>query len=265
MRRMLPGRRGDNPEKIIVLKIGGSIFTGPEAYRRAARFIRDRLHAVMDERYVTVVSAQNGTTDGHQRVANRIVRAPDARALDLLWATGELRSVALLTMHLHGLGISAVGLNVHETGLRILNSPNGDGGIEFQSNQIERALSRCSVVVAPGFLATKIDGSIVSLGRGGSDLTAVLLARNLDATRCELVKDVPGYFTSDPNRDRAARHIPFLTYHRALAMADDGCDLVQRKAIEAASNSDLPLLIRSIDQTNIVSVISSRPPKKGDG
>jgi aspartokinase len=261
---MVPGRQKDR-QQIIILKIGGSIFTGAQAYEKAARFIRDRLRAAMGERYVTVVSAQNGTTDGQQRIAKRISRAPDTRALDLLWATGELRSVALLTIHLHGLGISAVGLNVHETGLRILNSPNGDGGIEFQSNQIEKALSQCSVVVVPGFLATKIDGSIVSLGRGGSDLTAVLLARNLNAIRCELLKDVPGYFTSDPNRDKAARHIPFLTYERALAMTEDGCDLVQRKAIEAALNSDLPLLIRSIDQADIVSVISSRPPKKERG
>ena len=89
------------------------------------------------------------------------------------------------------------------------------------------------VAVVPGFFATDSAGAVLSLGRGGSDLTAVLLAKGLGASRCELLKDVPGYFTSDPHGNPTARHLPDLTFEDALALADDGCDLVQRQAIEA--------------------------------
>ena len=97
-------------KRTVVLKIGGSIFREPEAYRKAARFIGRQLRAWTGARYVTVVSAQNGTTDAQQRVAKRIVRVPHARALDLFWATGELRSVALLTMHLPALDVRSVSM-----------------------------------------------------------------------------------------------------------------------------------------------------------
>jgi aspartate kinase len=254
---MTPGR--GRKEQIVVIKIGGSIFKEAKAYRRAASFVLNQLQASSAERYVVVVSAQNGTTDSQERIARRIVACPESRALDLLWSTGELRSVAVLAMHLHALGMQAVGLNVHETGLRVSKSTNCNGGVQFLAGQLRQALSQYSVAVVPGFLATKVDGSIVSIGRGGSDLTAVLLATSLRALRCELVKDVPGYFTSDPNIDKAAQHIPCLTYKRALAMADNGCDLVQRKAIEAAMKANLSLLIRGIDEASTASLISARP------
>jgi aspartate kinase len=115
------------------------------------------------------------------------------------------------------------------------------------ANGLQSALTQHEIVVVPGFLATTAAASIVSLGRGGSDLTAVLLAVGLKAARCELVKDVPGYFTADPNVETAARHFPSLTYDQALAMADNGCDLVQRKAIEVASKATLQLVIRTLN------------------
>jgi aspartate kinase len=121
----------------------------------------------------------------------------------------------------------------------------------------DEALVHHRVVVVPGFLATSAAGAIVSLGRGGSDLTAVLLSVHLGALRCELVKGVGGYFTRDPQVDSSAEHIRSLTYAEALDMADDGCELVQRQAIEAASAANLPILIRSVGETELRSVISS--------
>jgi aspartate kinase len=115
------------------------------------------------------------------------------------------------------------------------------------------------VAVVPGFFATNAASQIVSLGRGGSDLTAVLLAEGLRACRCELIKDVPGYFTSDPHRDAAARHVPFLRFEQAISMAADGCNLVQRQAIEAAARCKLPLVIRSVRKNSTVSRIAHAP------
>lgn len=228
---------------IVVVKIGGSLLTGPDAYRRVAEFIHDRIRRTPEERLLVVVSAENGVTDSLLRIAETIDPRPDPAALDLLWSTGELRSVAVVGLWLKALGVAAVGLNVHQTGVTA-----DDGRTGLRLRRVRAALARHQAVVVPGFLATRAGGGIVSLGRGGSDLTAVLLAGGLGARRCELVKDVPGYFTSDPNRDAGARHLPSLGFDEALAMADAGCDLVQRKAIEAAAASGLPLVIRSLDR-----------------
>jgi aspartate kinase len=249
-------------EPIAVIKIGGSILKNSHAYRRAAVFIRHRHKAAPHERLIVVVSAQEGTTDALERIAKNVVPSPKAATLDLLWSTGELRSVALLTLQLQALGVHATGLNIHETGLIV--SRNGAGlqpsRIRLDRERLCGVLGEHGVAVVPGFLATDGLHSVVSLGRGGSDLTAVLLAAGLGASLCELIKDVPGYFTSDPHRNPNALPVPFLTFEHALELADDGCDLVQRKAIEAAAQFDLPLVIRSLNKNANVSRISATIP-----
>ena len=254
----------NRPEQpiVVVVKIGGSILTGGKGYRRAAEFVLERLRE-RDQQLVVVVSAQNGMTDTLERVARQVVPTPERRAQDLLWATGELASVAMLTFHLHRLAVRAVGLNVHETGLRVSGSGDSYREISLNREAIDKALARYPAVVVPGFLATDAAGSIVSLGRGGSDLTAVLLSIYLGARRCELVKGVGGYFTQDPRVCWSADHIRSLTYRQALEMADRGCELVQRQAIEAAAASGLPILIRGLGETGPRSVVSSAPREGG--
>ena len=105
-------------------------------------------------------------------------------------------------------------------------------------------------------------GTITSLGRGGSDLTAVLLATAVRADACELIKDVPGYFTADPHRDATARQIHDLSIDEALRMADGGCDLVQRAALAAAAQADLHLVIRSMDAAAPVTHVTSSDQKE---
>lgn len=249
-------------QAIVVVKFGGSIFTGGKRYRRAAEFIEERLRQ-RNQRFVVVVSAQSGMTDGLERAAQQIVPCPDKRIQDLLWSTGELGSVALLTLHLHRLAIPAVGLNVHETGLKVSRSDASCDEITLDRKAKDEALAHHRVVVVPGFLATSAGGSIVSLGRGGSDLTAVVLSIHLGARSCALVKRVGAYFTQDPRVCASADHIRSLTYERALEMADQGCELVQRQAIEAAAASDLPILIRGMGETDPRSVVSSAPREGG--
>lgn len=248
-------------EQLAVIKIGGSILTGGPAYRRAAAFVRNRLLAAPGERLVVVVSAQNGVTDDLEKTAQKIVASPRKQALDLLWSTGELRSVALLTLHLQALDAHAIGVNIHQTGLMAPhNGIAGAASTRLDAGRLAEILSQCEVAVVPGFLATDSFQSVVSLGRGGSDLTAVLLAAGLGANRCELIKDVPGYFTSDPHRDRNALPIPFLTFDHALELADNGCDLVQREALEAAARWDLPLVVRSLGEKAGISRIAGTIP-----
>lgn len=112
--------------------------------------------------------------------------------------------------------------------------------VEMVSTHVEKALQSHWVVVVPGFFGTSADGAVMSLGRGGSDLTAVLLADQYDA-RCELIKDVPGYFTEDPNIDPSAKHLPWISHHVAKRMAESGCELVQPLALEAAQKCGLEI------------------------
>jgi aspartate kinase len=250
----LPSRR-----QIVVIKLGGSILVRMNAYKRAAKFLSNRLRTNPDERLVVVVSAQEGTTDQLERAARKIVSQPHSAALDLLWSTGEIRSVAILALELQALGVQTAPLNIHQASLSVSRdeSENIHSGRTAQRNpeKLFRVLDKCPVAIVPGFFATDSEGVITSLGRGGSDLTAVLLAAGLQACRCELIKDVPGYFTADPHRDTNARHVPQLTFEQALGFADSGCDLVQRRAIEAAQRSGLPLIVRSLSENESVSRI----------
>lgn len=243
-------------KRIVVMKFGGSILADEESYFRAARFVVRRLHECSVERFLVVVSARKGITDELERLARKIASCPGQRTLDLLWATGELRSVALLTLHLEEMGVTTVGLNIHEAGLRL----GGANLYHFSETSLSTGLRRCfddcSVVVAPGFFATLANGMIVSLGRGGSDLSAVLLADAFDAERCELIKDVDGYFSEDPHLSESFVHLPELSYETALKMADGGCDLVQRRALEAARRAGLRLVIRSLDEKAPATIVS---------
>jgi aspartate kinase len=235
---------------LTVIKIGGSVLTGHEAIRRtagtlAARVARDRA------KLLVVVSGGLGPTPHLLDQARGRAPDPSAAALDLLWSTGELRSVALLTLALESLGVAVRGLNGHEAGLHT------DGrDLTLNPLAVRAALAHCSIVVVPGFLATR-EQRVVTLGRGGSDLSAVSLAILLRADRCELVKDVDGYFTSDPNIDARATLIPALDFEEALRLAADGCPLVQRQAIAAARAAGLPLVVRSL--TSEGSVLHARP------
>jgi aspartate kinase len=231
---------------IAVVKIGGSVLTVPAAYRRAAAFIAGRVAEEPGTRLVVVVSAEHGMTDALFETACGLSATPDPAMRDLLWSTGELRSVALVALRLQALGVLATGVNVHQTGLLEPDTAGAAGRTVFRPLRLLELLATHDVVVAPGFLARGDGDSIVSLGRGGSDLTAVLLAVGLKAIRCELVKDVPGYFSSDPNRDPDARHLPAIDYAAALAMASDGCELVQRAALESAEQHAMPIVVRSM-------------------
>lgn len=237
---------------LTVLKFGSSVLVDNDSYSIAARFLVRRTATRNEERLVVVVSARKGITDELERHARDMTPYPNPRTLDLLWSTGELHSVALLTLHLEELGASAIGLNIHQTGLRL----NGNDEVAFLRHEIEEVFDCYSIIVVPGFFATHNGGAIRSLGRGGSDLSAVLLAKGLDATRCELIKDVTGYFDEDPRSHTNAIHLSQLSYERALQMAASGCDLVQPRALKAARAARLRLVVRSLDDNSPASVVS---------
>ncbi len=237
--------------RLAVIKIGGSVLTELRAFESAASFLASET-AVGHWTIVAVVSAEYGHTDALAQEARVLAENPDTAALDLLWSTGELRSVALLTLALKNAGVAAAGLNAHEAGLRSATTPDA---VSLNDITLRAALARHRVVVVPGFLATRHQ-RLVTLGRGGSDLSAVLLAASLRADRCVLIKDVDGYFSDDPATNPHARPIASLTYEDALAMADAGCPLVQRNALAAAESAGVPLFVRSF--TSIGTVVDDQ-------
>jgi aspartate kinase len=202
-------------------------------------------------------------TDRHgSRLATDRHGSSRQEVLDLLWSTGEIRSVALLALHLQRLGVGVAALNVHQAGLSVADSAAA-GIVEVRPLHIRSALGRARVVIVPGFLAVRPGGAIASLGRGGSDLTAVLLAAALGAEACELVKDVPGYFTADPHVYADAVPVHELTIDAALEMASTGCDLVQPAALAAARRADLTLVVRSVAASAPVTFLFPRSTAHG--
>ena len=247
---------------LTVLKLGGSVLRNPSSYAASARFLQQRLALAPEERLVVIVSAQYGETDALLAEAQIITDDPCQLALDLLWSTGELRSVALLALHLQRIGVSAVPFNVHQAGLVAWaergRGADRDAGTTVRPMRLLAALAHARLVIVPGFLGVSPGGAVTSLGRGGSDLTAVLLAAAIGADACELIKDVPGYFTSDPHRHADAQPIHDLGIDEALRMADEGCDLVQRAALGAAAQASLHLVIRSMNAAAPVTHVHSR-------
>lgn len=231
----------------IVLKLGGSVLPRLEAYTDAARFVAAMSRQYAPASIVAVVSAEDGHTDALRREALELAGEPEDDALDLLWSTGEHRSVALLTLALRAQGLSAAPLNAHQTNVR----RSARRALVPHLLVLRAALAAHQVVVAPGFLAT-CEQRLVTLGRGGSDLSAVMLAAALGAQSCVLVKDVDGYYTADPAIDRRATRVPRLTYDRAIAQADAGCPLVQRDALVEAAAHGLPVVVRSVNGTGTV-------------
>jgi aspartate kinase len=221
--------------------------------------IQDRLRSEPRSRLVVVVSARFGETDELLAQARSIVEVPDSRTLDLLWSAGEIKSAATLALCVQALGIDAVALDVHQTGI------HRGAGIEIDSESLQRTLVSHRVIVVPGFLAVDGEGAIVTLGRGGSDLSAVAIATALSADRCELIKDVPGYFSADPKTCPDAEHIPIIDFACALQMAAEGCDLVQPAALEAARRAGLTLVIRAVDDPRHTIINSQFPTSNSHG
>jgi aspartate kinase len=228
--------------RIVVVKFGGSLLRGLRDYRACAAHLARRLAAHPDDRVVAVVSARYGVTQRLARLAQAMDAEPDATARDLLWSTGETYSAAVLTLALQGAGVDATCLGPHETGLYL---ENGDA-LHCVPERVSDRFAIHSVVVVPGFVAPDCDGRLRSLGRGGSDLTAVTLADALAADRCEIVKDVAGYFTQDPHTSARATPIRELSYDEAMRKARSGCGVVQAAALARAAKRGVVLHVRDL-------------------
>ena len=228
---------------LIVQKFGGSSLADNERLRHVAELCLRRRRR--DEELVVVVSAMGDTTDRLSRSARELTPAPTGRELDALVTTGEQQSAALLVMAMGELGLPAVSLTGWQAGI-LTDGRYGEGEIRLVApGRIREELSRGRIPVVTGFQGVCARGDITSLGRGGSDTTAVALAAALEADACEIYTDVDGVYTADPRRLKTARRLPAVDTRDMLALARAGAKVLHPKSVELAMANNVPLRLLS--------------------
>src|SRR5437899_1406640 len=203
---------------LIVQKYGGSSVADVEKIKNVARRV---VESAGGNQLVVVVSAMGKTTDGLVNLATRISNSPDPREMDMLLATGEQITIALLAMALHGLGFKARSFTWPQVGMRTDTAHTKARITRINAERARAALDAGEIVVVAGFQGLSEVDEITTLGRGGSDLTAVALAAALKADVCEIYTDVDGVYTADPNIVPDARKLPRSDYGRAVGALQD--------------------------------------------
>ena len=229
--------------KITVQKYGGSSVANIEQIKKVAEKIVEK--AKEGNRVAVVVSAMGKTTDELIKMAGQITSSPNERELDMLISTGEQVSIALLTMAIHALNRKAISFTGMQAGI-VTDAVHTKAKVTAVNHKkLESALERGEIVIVAGFQGVDANGDITTLGRGGSDTTAIALAVQLEADRCEIYTDVEGVYTADPRIVRTARRIPVISYDEMAEMASLGAKVMHYRAIDLARNYKVKILIKS--------------------
>src|SRR5437763_2846031 len=237
-----PVRSADTP-KLVVQKYGGSSLATAERVRAAAARISRT--ASSGRPVIVVVSAMGDTTDELIELAYQVAPRPDERELDLLLSTGETVSATLLAMALHDLHQPAVSLSGGQAGIRSTRVFSRARITDIHPERISAELHHGKVVIVTGFQGVTDEQDITTLGRGGSDTTAVALACALGAERCEIYTDVEGIFTADPRVVPTARKVTEIGYEEMLELAQLGARVMHPRAVELGELYDMPILVAS--------------------
>ena len=228
----------------LVQKYGGTSVNGPERIRAVARRIADSRAAGAS--LVVVVSAMGDSTDELIELARKVSPRPSRRELDMLLSTGERVSMALVAMALHDLGVEAISFTGSQSGILTDESHSNARIVSITPGRIRAELERGRVVIEAGFQGVSpVTKEITTLGRGGSDTTAVALAATLAPARCEIYTDVDGVFTADPRVVPAARVIGRLSYRACSALAHLGGRVLHARGVDLAARERVPLVVRS--------------------
>jgi aspartate kinase len=233
---------------LLVQKYGGSSVADADKIKNVAHRIIETREA--GNQVVVVVSAMGDTTDDLIRLAYQINEFPDKRELDVLLSTGEMVASTLLTMALQGMGHAAISLTGPQAGIRTDNSYSRARITNIDPSRIVRELDRGNIVIVAGFQGMTEDFDITTLGRGGSDTTAVALAAALKAERCERYTDVDGIYTTDPRLLPEARKLAEINYEEMLEMVTYGFKAIHPRAVELGELFNVPILVASSFNNN---------------
>jgi aspartate kinase len=233
---------------LLVQKYGGTSVGNPERIQNVAR----RVLATQREgnSVVVVVSAMSGVTDGLIKLAKEVSSAPTDREMDVLLSTGEQTTIALTAMAINSMGGKAVSLTGAQAGI-ITSGVHTKAKISnIAPRQIRKFLDEGNVCIVAGFQGQTDEGQITTLGRGGSDLTAIAIASALKADMCEIYTDVDGVYTCDPRVVPDARKIDVIAYDELLEMASSGSKVMQSRSVEFAKKFKVPFEVRSSFNNN---------------
>ena len=230
-------------KRLVIQKYGGTSVATAARIRRVARRIADTVAS--GHQVVAVVSAMGHTTDRLIELAHRVTDEPPARELDMLVANGETITAPLVAMCLQGLGVPAISLTGQQAGIRTGPQHSKARIREIDPARIRRALDEGQVPVVAGFQGVTEELEITTLGRGGSDTTAVALAAALDAAECEIFTDVDGILTADPRVVPEARLLKFIAYEEILELAAVGAKVMHPRAVEIGELYGVPIHVRS--------------------
>ena len=228
---------------LIVQKYGGSSVANIERIQKVAERIVN--YKKRGFSLVVVVSAMADTTDELIEMADKINPEAPEREMDMLLSTGEQISVSLLAMAVHKLGVEAISFTGGQVGIITDGNYTKARIVKIQADKIREELKRGRVVIVAGFQGITIAHDITTLGRGGSDLTAVALAKELTANECEIYTDVEGIYTTDPRIEPKVQKIKMITFDEMLEMASLGAQVMQPRSIEVAKKFNVPIHVRS--------------------
>ena len=229
--------------KIKIMKFGGTSLSDPEKIRLAAG--RAAAEKKKGFAVVLVLSAPGLVTDELLELASRVTKNPDPRELDALLSCGEQLSVTLAAMSLRASGCAAISLTGAQAGILTDNSHLNARLLKVRPKRLLAELKKGRIAVVAGFQAISRSGDVTTLGRGGSDLSAVALAGELKASICELYSDVKGIYTANPALVASARKLSKISYKEVMALARAGTEVRQLKAVAYARKHRIPLLLRS--------------------
>lgn len=228
---------------IVVQKFGGTSVKGTERLREVAKWVVENKNK--GKKMIVVVSAPGGMTDSLIEKAKEINSNPRGRELDMLLSVGEQISAALLAMGIEELGEKAISFNGSQLDIRTNNDYNNAKILSIPSKKILDKLNDGYVVIVTGFQGIDSEGNTTTLGRGGSDTSAVAIGAAVGADKVEIYTDVDGVYTSDPRIVKKARKIESISYDEMIEMADKGAKVLHCRSIELASKYEIPVELRS--------------------
>ena len=228
---------------LIVQKYGGTSVGNPERIKNVARRIAD--YRSRGDQTVVVVSAMSGVTDNLIKLAREIMPLPSEREMDVLLATGEQQTIALTAIALHAMNVPAVSLTGAQAGITTDGVHTKAKIHNITPKKVHELLNQGNVVIVAGFQGETPDGQVTTLGRGGSDLTAIALAAALKADLCQIYTDVDGVYTTDPRIVPTARKLTEISYDEMLELASLGAKVMQSRSVEFAKKFGVVFEVRS--------------------
>jgi len=228
---------------IIVQKFGGTSVADTEKIKHVATVVKRERDLGND--VVVVVSAMGHTTDHLIKLAKEISETPSSREFDMLLSTGEGISIALLAMALEEAGCKAVSMNAMQVGIITENIHSKARIVDIKTDKLKKHLNEGKVVVVAGFQGVTENGEVTTLGRGGSDTSAVAMAAAIEADRCDIYTDVEGVYTTDPRIVPTASRLEEVSYEEMLELARVGANVLHPRAVETAKLFKVPLRVRS--------------------